>query len=61
MSHKRLLGRAFVAGWVVVGGLQLASAQGLAGSDAAAAPGAATGGVVNAAPRRRARSMNCSS
>ncbi|UVS95737.1 DUF2968 domain-containing protein [Burkholderia glumae] len=50
MSRKRLLGRAFVAGWVVVGGLQLASAQGLAGSDAAAAPGAATGGVVNAAP-----------
>ncbi|WP_246797730.1 DUF2968 domain-containing protein [Burkholderia perseverans] len=50
MSHKRVLGRTFVAGLMMAGGLQVALAQGLAGSDDAAAPVAASGGVVNAAP-----------
>ncbi|WP_176055746.1 DUF2968 domain-containing protein, partial [Paraburkholderia caribensis] len=47
-------GRTFIAGMVVAGGLQVAQAQGLAGSDNAApavSPAAqSSGGVVNSAP-----------
>ncbi|WP_175729220.1 DUF2968 domain-containing protein, partial [Burkholderia ambifaria] len=54
MSHKRVLGRTFIAGLVVAGGFQVAQAQGLAGSDNAApavSPAAqSSGGVVNSAP-----------
>ncbi|MEK6424745.1 MAG: DUF2968 domain-containing protein [Burkholderia gladioli] len=50
MSHKRVLGRAFVAGLLVAGGLQVVQAQGLAGSDDAAPAATSRGGVVNSAP-----------
>lgn len=50
MSHKRVLGRAFVAGLLVAGGLQVVQAQGLAGSDDAAPAASSRGGVVNSAP-----------